>query len=1498
MVVAKKKTNKVGSVMVAGAGIAGMQAALDLANSGFKVYLSDEGDSIGGRMAQLDKTFPTNDCAMCTISPRLIEVDKHPNIEILTRTQIVALNGEPGRFRVRLNRNPRYVDLELCNACGDCIEVCPVSVDNPYEYGLASRKAIFKTYPQAIPNTFAIEKADRAPCGSTCPAGINCQGYIALVAEGKFAEAAKLIFERNPFLSVCGRVCHHPCENECHRGAYDEAVAINPIKRFLGDWAIQHPEQMREVFQRQQVEDEEIRIRRKKNSAHKVAVVGSGPAGLSAALDLARLGYQVTVFEAASTPGGMLQTGFPDYRLPKDIVQKEIKRILDFGIELRLNTTIGDDVSLSELKRNGYKAIFSAIGLQTGKVLDIEGAELAGVLNGLEFLERVIRKETVEIGDNVIVIGGGNVAIDSAQTAVRLGAKRVMILYRRTRQEMPAHSWQIEEALAEGVELRESFSPVRVLGNGKVAALRASRSISVSDDTGRTQLELDESTTEDISCDTLIFAVGQGIDRDVVDMLGLELSERGTLKVDRTTLATNVEGVFAGGDAIEVNSSVVEAVGTGHEASISIDRYIHGQDLKEGRDKLKQTAPKPEKVVETLARIQEPQIALETLQNKFAETTAPITAEQAIAEAKRCLNCGICSECQQCFYTCEPKAIFHDRQPTVEELEIGALILAPGFEPFDARKKPEFGYGRYPNVITAPEFERILSASGPYDGQIRRPSDGKTPRRIAWIQCVGSRDRSCGREYCSSVCCMYTTKQAIVAREHEGDALEATIFYNDIRAFGKGFERYYDRARNELNVLYVKCLVSSVKQFTRTNNLLVKYIDDTERVTEEEFDLVVLSVGLVPNRSSERIFKTLDIAVNTYGFCESDELLPASTNREGVFVCGAGESPKDIPEAVVQASCAAALAGEILKGVRGALVSPKTYPLERTVAEEEPRVGVFVCHCGSNIARVIDVEELTGFTEQLPHVVHAERNLYTCSTDAQAKIVETIQEKGINRVVVSSCTPRTHESLFQDTIREAGLNRYLFEMANIRDQCSWVHSDTPELALEKAKDLVAMAVRRAATLEPLEEMEYEITKNALVIGGGAAGMTAALSIADQGFDVCIVEKTDQLGGNLGKLKRLLDGRETAPVLRNLVTRVNAHSRIRVLTGAQIVDFNGHVGEFNTRVRIDGQECSIDHGVVVFATGATEYRPQEYLCPTNRNVLTQLDLEELVAENPETVKEMRSVVMIQCVGSREEPQNYCSRICCQEAVKNALLLKEINPELKVYVLYRDIRTYGFSELFYLQARERGVIFMRFDPDDKPSVEQTEEGLQVKVTATSLAKTFTIAADRVILSAGIRTEEALEELLQKFKVPVNEDGFFFEAHMKLRPLDFANEGMFMAGFAHAPKLLGETIAQAKAAAARAVTVLSKDKLLISGSVAIVDEDRCAICLTCVRLCPYEVPKINENNRAYIDAASCQGCGVCAVACPARAIEVRHYKDEQILAKCDAIDLRKELEHAARK
>lgn len=1488
-------TDKIGSVLVAGAGIAGMQSALDLANAGFKVYITEEGDSIGGRMAQLDKTFPTNDCAMCTISPRLIDIDKHPNIEILTRTEVLSIDGEAGRFQVQLEKKPRYVDLDLCNACGDCIEVCPVSVANPHEYGLAPRKAIYKNYPQAIPNAYGIEKGNRSPCGITCPAGINCQGYIALVSEGKFAEAAKLIFDQNPFLSICGRVCHHPCEDECHRGDYDEAVAINPIKRFLGDWALDHPDELAQVIKAQTNEDEETGNRKAENESHRVAIIGSGPAGLCAGLDLIRLGYAVTIFESSAEPGGMLRYGFPDYRLPKDIVGREIGRILDLGIELKLNTEIGTGISIDDLKQQGFEAVFVGIGLQVGRTLNLDGGSHKSVLNGVDFLHDVNAGKPVDIGDEVIVIGGGNVAIDVAMTAVRVGGKKVKLVCLESREQMPAHSWEIEDAQADGIEILNSWGPTAVNINGSVTGLSARRCINVLDESGRFNPSYDESETTVIAADTVIFAIGQSVDRTAIENLGLELSNQATAKINPITLETNIEGVFAGGDVVKLRSSVVEAVGFGHEAAISIDRYIHGIDLQSGRDNTKEKAAKPERDVEPAERVQEGTTPTDQRQGTFAELSQSISAEDAISEAKRCLNCGICSECLQCFYACEPKAIFHDSLPKVEELDVGAVVLAPGFEPFDATGKAEYGYGRYPNVVTAPEFERILSASGPYGGEIKRPSDGKIPETIAWIQCVGSRDHACDREYCSSVCCMYATKQAIVAREHEGDHLQATIFYNDIRAFGKGFERYYDRAKNELDVSYVKCLVSSVKQYTKTNNLIIKYIDEANHVAEEEVDMVVLSVGLSPRESTKKLFGRLGLEVNSFGFHESDPLMPCKTERDGIFVCGAGEGPKDIPESVVQAGCAAALAGEVLTEARGTLVAPKIYPVEREVEDEEARVGVFVCHCGTNIARVIDVDSLTQFAEMLPNVVHAERNLYTCSTDTQSKITEIIKEKGINRVVVSSCTPRTHESLFQDTIREAGLNKYLFEMANIRDQCSWVHPDTPELALDKAKDLVAMSVERAKTLEPLKEIEFEIEKSALIVGAGAAGMTAALSVADQGFNVVIVEKNDEPGGNLRRVKSLIDGRETGEFLHGLSRKIVEHPRITLLTGARIIESTGHVGEFVTRVDVGEDEITVEHGVIIFATGAVEYTPTEYLYGANNNVLTQSELEGLMEEHPESLKAHESLVMIQCVGSREEPHNYCSRICCQEAVKNALHLKRINPELRIYILYRDIRTYGFSELFYLEARQLGVTFIRYDLENKPVVDEPSGRLRVTIEDAASGKSLTLAPDLLVTSAGIRSDETVGALLQVFKAPVNEDGFLFEAHAKLRPLDFANEGMFMAGFAHAPKLLSETLAQAKAAAARAVVVLSKDTLAIDGSVAVVDEERCAICLTCIRQCPYEIPKINEDNRAYIDVASCQGCGICAAACPAKAIDLRHYKDEQILAKCGAFQLRKELEHA---
>ncbi len=1094
-------------------------------------------------------------------------------------------------------------------------------------------------------------------------------------------------------------------------------------------------------------------------------------------------------------------------------MRAEVKRILDEGIELKLNTKVGEEISLDEIKKQGYEAVFIATGLQIGRTLKIEGSKLPGVLNGLGFLHHVNVGEPVEIGREVLVIRGGNVAIDVAITASRTGARKVKLVCLEYRSSMPAHEWEIEDALQEGVESINSRGPVKINGKERVEGLLVRRCVSVVDESGRFNPKFDDSVEEEIPADTVIFAIGQAIDRKVVENLGLELSDSGTIKVDDTTLETSTKGVFAGGDAIKIRSSVVEAVGFGDEAAISIDRFIHEKDLHAGREKDRETAQKTEKIVETIPRAKERRTPPEERRDNFTEMLKTLSAEEAVNEARRCLNCGICSECFQCYYACEPKC-------------------------------------------------------------------------IAWIQCVGSRDKLCGNEYCSSVCCMYATKQAIVTKEHSGEHTETFIFCNDIRAFGKGFEQYYDRAKNELGVRYIKCIVSSVKQLNQSKDLIVKYIDNENRIAEEIFDLVVLSVGMVPSHSSADLFKRLGLKTNRYGFCASAPLLPLETNRKGVFICGAGGAPKDIPESVTQASSAAALAGELLSEARGARVTEKSCPPELSTDSEQPGIGVFVCHCGTNIARVIDVEELTNFASRLPRVVHTERNLYTCSTDTQRAIVETIKEKGINHVVVSSCTPRTHESLFQDMIREAGLNKYLFEMANIRDQCSWVHADTPDLALEKAKDLLAMAVERTSTLEPLKEKEYEINRSTLVIGGGASGITAALSLAEQGFHAYLLEKSDQFGGNLRKVKYLLDGTDTSPFLENLIQKVENHPLIEIFKNSEVLDFSGHVGDFKTLIRTGGEERLIEHGTVIFATGAEEYLPEEYLYGSSRHVTTQLELEQLHVENPHVVKELKSVVMIQCVGSGEEPFNYCSRLCCQEPIKNSLKIKELNPDVNIYVLYRDIRTYGFNELFYLQAREKGVTFIRYDVEKKPEVKEAGNRLTVSVFDITLGDTVELPADRLILSAGIRIDENRKKLLQKLKVPGNEDGFLLEARIKLRPLDFANEGMFMAGLAHSPKLLMESLVQARGAASRSATILSRDRLKISGTVAVVDEERRAVCFTCVRVCPYGGPRINENNSTFIDPASCQGCGTCAASCPAKAIDVLYYKDRQILAKCEAI------------
>ncbi len=1472
----EQNQHKVGAVMVVGGGICGMQSALDLANSGFKVYMVEETTSIGGRMSQLDKTFPTNDCSMCMISPKLIEVDKHLNIEILSNSQVQSLEGEAGDFKVKVLKKPLYVDIEKCSSCGDCFEACPVDLINEFEQGLNNRKAINKRYPQAIPSAVSISKAARPPCKLTCPAGCNGQGYVALISKGKYVEALDHIKQWIPLPAVLGRICHHPCEQECNRSEVDQPVAIAPLKRFAAD------------IVRQKRKDGEVPPEEKPvidKSKPRVAVVGAGPSGLTCALDLVKLGYQATVFEKDAEPGGQLWSAIPKYRLPKDVLAADIKDVIDLGIDLKLNVPVDGKNGIDELKKRGYRAIYLAIGAQQSRSLPIPGVDLPQVRLALDFLREVNQGDKVDIGDKVVVIGGGNVAMDVARTARRLGARKVTAICLEGAEEMPAHAWEIEEAVEEDVRIMNSWGPTEILSkNGTVTGAAFKKCTAVFDSEGKFSPTFDENVTTSVDGDTVIIAIGQATDLSVLlENTGIKTTRGGWLIADPLTLATDETGIFAGGDGVTGPKSAVEAIKHGHEAAISIDRYLNKLDLKEGREaKEDEPAPLPEGKHEKKARLDAKNINLERRLSGFDEIVDTFTEEEAVKEAERCLDCGLCSECLQCVAVCQAKAIDHEMKEEEVELQVGSVVLAPGFEPFDARIKSEYGYGRMPNVVTSTEFERILSASGPFQGQVQRPSDGQHPVKIAWIQCVGSRDATCDHDYCSSVCCMYATKEAIIAREHES-TIQPTIFYNDLRAFGKGFERYYESAKNKFGIRYVKGIPSGVKELQQSHNLLIECAGEDGVKVTEEFDMVVLSIGLQPSASTRELAEKLGIARDRFGFCQTEELAPNITSQDGIYVAGAFDAPMDIPESVMSASSAACLAAKEIAEARGTMVTEKEYPPEKDISEEEPRVGVFVCRCGSNIARVVDVPGVAEYASTLPHVVHAEENLYTCSTDTQDKIINAIKEQGLNRVVVASCSPRTHESLFQDTIREGCLNKFLFDMANIRDQCSWVHAAHMPEATDKAKGLVRMAVARVATLEPLHEHTAEVKRRGLVIGGGLSGMTAALEMAGQGYETVLVEREKQLGGNLKRIRYTADGADPQQLLASLIKQVEKEPKLTIYKGAEVKKVSGYLGNYTTEITTEsGEVVELEHGVVILATGGVEYKPIEYLYGQSDKVLTQLELEEKIAGDSDEAKKLNSVVMIQCVGSREEEHMYCSRICCTQAVNNALKLKELNPDAEVYVLYRDIRTYGMNELLYRQAREKGVTFIRYDVERKPEVGEEGGKLGISVYDEVLGAEIQLEPDLLVLSAAVRSQADAEEFASKLKLPLTQDGFYMEAHMKLRPLDFVNEGMYLCGLAHSPKSISESIVQARGAVSRAMTILSKPYLMVGGVVSVVDEDRCVACLTCVRSCPFDVPRINEEGVACIEAAACQGCGICASLCPRKAIKLQHYKDEQVTAK----------------
>ena len=846
-------------------------------------------------------------------------------------------------------------------------------------------------------------------------------------------------------------------------------------------------------------------------------------------------------------------------------------------------------------------------------------------------------------------------------------------------------------------------------------------------------------------------------------------------------------------------------------------------------------------------------------------------------------------ECKQCTRACQTGAIDFDQKPEVAVYHVGAVILSTGFKEYDPARISAYHYKDSPNIVTGLEFERISSASGPYMGKILRPSDLEKPGKIALIQCAGSRGSTSGNSYCSSVCCKYAVKDAIVALEHEPD-LDITIFFMDMRMHGKGLESFYERAK-ELGIHFIRSRVSEIRRDSQTEDLILKYVTEDGSLHQDIFNLIVLPMGLEAPEGNFTLAKATAVELNHHGFCRTKLFDPLFTSREGIYVAGGFRGPMPLPDSVMQASGTAACVTELLAPARNTLISEKAFIEERPVEQEPLRIGVFVCNCGKNIAGVVDVEEVKKYAATLPDVVISTDNLYSCSEDTQVLIKETVVKEKLNRVVVAACTPRTHEPLFQETIREAGLNRCLVEMVNIRDQCSWVHAHEKEEATQKSKDLIRMAVAKAGLIRPLDEPVIDVISKGLVIGGGLAGMTAALSLAEQGLECYLVEKTAKLGGNLHNIHYTLEGENPQDYLKTIVDQVRNHGLIHVFMEAEIESVNGFVGNFQTVISAGGgpqkRTVELQHGAIILATGAVTFRPDEYLYGKSRHVVLQHELEERLASGGFVPTGDDTIVMIQCVGSRDDSHMYCSSICCSMAIKNALKIKEINPSANVYVLYRDMGTYGFHEDYYTQAREQGVVFIRYDRDNKPEVTEVDGRLRITIKDLLINNDVVIHANLLALSTAIvpQQDDTLERILA---VPRSADGFLLESHVQLKPVDSYIDGIFICGMAHFPKPIDESIAQAKAAASKAGILLARGHVRVEPIVSSCDPDKCIGCGICEYFCPYNAIKMKKKGKfkkAEVIVAACKGCGVCASYCPARAISMGRFTDEQILAQIEA-------------
>jgi heterodisulfide reductase subunit A-like polyferredoxin len=889
------------AVLVIGGGIAGIQASIDLGNMGFKVHLVERSPSIGGRMAQLDKTFPTNDCSICILAPKMIECSQHPNINLLTYSELRKMKSRAKGFHVTVIRKPRYIDESKCTGCDKCAEVCPVELPNEFDMRLGKRKAAYKLFPQAVPNVYAIDKRGIPPCKDACPAGIEVQAYVSLIAMGKFREALDLVSQTIAFPATIGRICHHPCETACNRREIDEPISISALKRFVADHTVLPPPECA-----------------KRKRREKVAIVGSGPAGLTAAHDLSMHGYKVTVFESLPVAGGMLAVGIPEYRLPGKILSKEIQRIQDMGVELKLNTRVGKDVTIRHLLQEEFNAVLIAVGAHKDLKLDIPGEDLSGVMPAARFLRSIRLKESPHVGKKVAIIGGGNAAIDAARSALRLAADKVFVYYRRTRAEMPALLWEVEAAEAEGIEFRYLAAPVEILGkNGKVTGMKCIRmELGEKDASGRRRPIPIEDSAFIEKMDSVIPAISQSPDISFLDRdLELGISKWNTVIADETTCATKADGIFACGDAVTGPSTAIGAIAMGKKAAESIAEYLSQKRTDAAEEAREVVSYQDLDIGHVLEenRCQVPCLPPEKRVKHFGEVELGYSVDEAVKEATRCLQCGGCCNCRECEKVCEPKVINHEMREESIELNVQSVVVATGFEPCGAELIREYGYQELENVVTALEFERMISASGPTEGELQRPSDGRTPRRLAFIQCVGSRDDR-AKPYCSAVCCMHATKEAILANEHHPD-VKSFVFYTDLRAVGKRFQEYITRARSQYGVSFIRSRPGRITENAGTRNPVVWYEDTaSQQIRKKEVDLVVLSQALVPYESNQEIADVLGVELDDYGFFQSKEKLvrPVDTSIPGIFGCGYCQSPQDIPDSVIQASAAAARAAEFL----------------------------------------------------------------------------------------------------------------------------------------------------------------------------------------------------------------------------------------------------------------------------------------------------------------------------------------------------------------------------------------------------------------------------------------------------------------------------------------------------------------------------------------------------------------------------------------------------------